>query len=336
MKRLLTFLALTCAAATSFAATLNPVQLLNPAGSTAGQTIVSTGASAAPGWAAVPLSGLSSMAANTVVANATGSTAAPTAFVMPSCLGSGTALNWNPGSGFVCNTTLNAATLNGTSSFPGRLLNVQVFSASGTYTPTAGTASIIVTVQAAGGGSGGIAATSTGQSSVSQAASSGSYAQVRYTSGIASQTITVGAGGIAGTAGANAGGTGGTSSFGALISCPGGIAGAGGAASSSASIITTAGAPSACTISGGTTILSATGKGSSSMSIILTAGSSQMAAGGAASLLGLGGRPLPNAAGDSGVGYGSSGSGVASGASASAAAGVAGQGGVVIVQEFSN
>lgn len=36
--------------ATSFGATLNPVQLLNPAGSTSGQAIVSTGATTAPGW----------------------------------------------------------------------------------------------------------------------------------------------------------------------------------------------------------------------------------------------------------------------------------------------
>lgn len=40
-------------ASSSFGATLLPIQLLNPAGSTNGQAIVSTGASSAPGWTSV-------------------------------------------------------------------------------------------------------------------------------------------------------------------------------------------------------------------------------------------------------------------------------------------
>src|ERR1700761_551177 len=40
------------------ATTLNPIQLLNPAGSTTGQTIVSTGASSAPSWASVSAAAL--------------------------------------------------------------------------------------------------------------------------------------------------------------------------------------------------------------------------------------------------------------------------------------
>lgn len=103
MKRLLTA-ALFALSSSVFAATLVPVQLLNPAGSTSGQVIVSTGASTAPGWATVPLSGLSSMAANTVVANATSSSAAPTAFPMPSCSSSNSSLQWSNGTGFACLT----------------------------------------------------------------------------------------------------------------------------------------------------------------------------------------------------------------------------------------
>jgi hypothetical protein len=41
----------------SFATTLNPIQLLNPVGSTAGQSIVSTGASTPPGWSAIGVGG---------------------------------------------------------------------------------------------------------------------------------------------------------------------------------------------------------------------------------------------------------------------------------------
>lgn len=57
MKRLFacTLLALTSAA---FGATLNPVQLLNPAGSTAGQAIISTGSATPPAWGNVSISAL--------------------------------------------------------------------------------------------------------------------------------------------------------------------------------------------------------------------------------------------------------------------------------------
>lgn len=111
MKRLLTLLALALAAATSFGATLNPVQLLNPAGSTSGQAIVSTGPSSAPAWGNVTATGLSPVAANSVIANFTGSTAAPVAFSMPTCSAAGRALQYS-GSGIVC--TANYALTTGT------------------------------------------------------------------------------------------------------------------------------------------------------------------------------------------------------------------------------
>lgn len=97
----------------SVATTLTPVQLLNPSGSTSGQSIVSTGSGSAPGWASVPLSGLTSIASNTVLANASASSSAPAAFAMPSCSTSASALQWSSGTGFVCNTAVNAATLGG-------------------------------------------------------------------------------------------------------------------------------------------------------------------------------------------------------------------------------
>lgn len=113
MKRLLAgALALILSLAAS-ATTLNPVQLLNPAGSTSGQAVVSTGASTAPGWANVSATALAAQAANTVVANVTASSASPTAFAMPSCSTSASALNWTSGTGFTCNSAINAATLGG-------------------------------------------------------------------------------------------------------------------------------------------------------------------------------------------------------------------------------
>lgn len=112
MKRLLTgALALLLSLAAS-ATTLNPIQLLNPAGSSSGQAIVSTGASSSPAWGGVGLNGIAAIAANTVLANGTGSSASPTAYAMPSCSGTASALTWLSSTGFGCNTlTVTYATL---------------------------------------------------------------------------------------------------------------------------------------------------------------------------------------------------------------------------------
>lgn len=104
MKKIFASFVFALAFAVAQAATLNPVQLLNPTGSTAGWTIVSTGASSAPGWATVPLTGLSSIAANTVIANSTSGSAAPTAFAMPSCSANLNSLQWTTNTGFTCAT----------------------------------------------------------------------------------------------------------------------------------------------------------------------------------------------------------------------------------------
>lgn len=106
MKRILTALALACAAVSSFGATLNPIQLLNPAGSTSGQAIVSTGASTAPAWGNVTATSLAPQAANTVIGNATGSSASPTAITVTGCNGAAQALQWTNGSGFGCNSAV--------------------------------------------------------------------------------------------------------------------------------------------------------------------------------------------------------------------------------------
>jgi hypothetical protein len=116
---------------------------------------------------------------------------------------------------------VNVTPLNATNA--GRLLNVQVFTANGTYTPTPGTNSIIAEVQGGGGAGGGAPATGVGQGSVGVAGGAGCYAKGRFTSAFAGLAVTIGAGGT----GVNglAGNGGGTSSLGALISCPGGRGG---------------------------------------------------------------------------------------------------------------
>jgi hypothetical protein len=102
MKRLLTGALTLILSLAASATTLNPIQLLNPAGSTSGQAIVSTGASTAPAWANVTAANLAAQAANTVVANVTASSASPTAFAMPSCSAPNSALQYTSGTGFNC------------------------------------------------------------------------------------------------------------------------------------------------------------------------------------------------------------------------------------------
>lgn len=97
----------------AFSATTIPVQLLNPTGSSSGQAIVSTGASSAPAWGGIGVNGIAAIAANTVLANATGSSASPIAFAMPSCTGASNALGYTSGTGIVCNSAINAAQLGG-------------------------------------------------------------------------------------------------------------------------------------------------------------------------------------------------------------------------------
>ncbi|NRO95626.1 hypothetical protein GWC77_06710 [Paraburkholderia sp. NMBU_R16] len=79
----------------------------------------------------VPIQLIAPIAANTVMANGTGSTATPTAFTMPSCTGATNALGYTNGTGIVCNSAINAATLGGaTFAAPGAI---------GGTTPAAGT-----------------------------------------------------------------------------------------------------------------------------------------------------------------------------------------------------
>lgn len=117
----------------------------------------------------------------------------------------------------------------------GRLIGVRNFSSSGTYTytPTAGTKSVVVEVQGAGGSGGGTAATSAGQAAVGGGGAAGAYTKGRFTSGFSGLTVTVGIGGAQTAAGNNNGNAGATSSFGALLTALGGGGGAGGWASSS-------------------------------------------------------------------------------------------------------
>ncbi|HBO5585615.1 TPA: hypothetical protein L4556_002035 [Pseudomonas aeruginosa] len=207
----------------------------------------------------------------------------------------------------------------------GRLLNIQVFNSSGVYTPTPGTKSVIVEVQGAGGGGGGAAATDSTSTSVSGSGGGGSYAKARINSGFSGVTVTVGAKGAGGAAGPNAGGNGGTSSFGALVSAPGGTGGLSQAAG--APPMSRGGSTYATPPSGGN-IESRTGTAGGGNTVF--SGSLSNFNPGASSKFGEGGI-VAQAAGGPGAGGG----GVANKFSSAAAAGGDGGPGLVIVWEFS-
>lgn len=110
------------------------------------------------------------------------------------------------------------------SSLPrGMFLGRQVFSASGTYTPTPGATMALIRMIGAGGAGGGSPAAGAGAVGLGLGGAGGAYAELLITTGLASQTVTIGAAGVGVSGGT--GGTGGTTSFGTLITCTGGSGG---------------------------------------------------------------------------------------------------------------
>lgn len=108
-----------------------------------------TGSFAATGL--VTLADHAPQAANTIIANATGSTASPAAIAAPSCSTPSSALSWMSGSGLICNTAINAATLGGaTFAAPGPIGSTPSTAAfttlSSTAAPTVGAATVYPTV----------------------------------------------------------------------------------------------------------------------------------------------------------------------------------------------
>lgn len=217
------------------------------------------------------------------------------------------------------------------SSITGLLLNVQTFTAAGTYTPTPGTTSVIVEAIGGGGGGGGAAATTGSTAACGAGGGSGSYAKGRFTSGFAGLTVTPGAAGGAGGVGAS-GGNGGTTTFGGLVSCPGGAGGQGGTTVTPPTYASAVSAGGAAP-TGGNINASPGREGFPGETLSL----SQVKSGkGADSPLGAGGLTRLNTSGTGfdGTGYGSGGSGAASGASGGGFLGGNGRPGIVIVYEY--
>jgi hypothetical protein len=310
MKRILAFLTAALFTFNVGAATLVPIQLLNPAGSTSGQTVVSTGATSPPAFANIP------------VANVTG--AAPLA--SPTFTGVPVAPTATAGT----NTTQIATTaFVQTAAGTGRLLNVQVLTATGTYTPTTGTNSVIVDLIGGGGAGGGTPATSSTQNAAGSGGGSGAWARGRITSGFSGVTVTIGGAGT-GVSGAN-GNTGGQSSFGALITAPGGIGGVVGALNTSGTFFTF-GATASSTATGGSIFNTA---GSPGLHAIAGYNSFVPSGAGGSSPFGVGGAQVnASAVGSAASGHGAGGSGAAAANSQSAFSGGNATAGLCIIYEY--
>ncbi len=205
----------------------------------------------------------------------------------------------------------------------------QIFTSTGTYTPTSGMLFCDVIVIGSGGAGGGCPITGASQVSCGGGAGAGEYAQGIFSAASvgASKAVTINASGTV-NSGAT-GGNGGTNSLGVLITAGGGSGGVAG----------TAGAVSAG--SGGAGGTGGSGgdfraQGNTGMSSFNNFASTFIYAGqGGSSQFGSGGlNHLAVASGTAAVGYGSGGSGANNGQNTAAKSGGAGTNGIVIVTEY--
>jgi len=230
-------------------------------------------------------------------------------------------------------THYNNPTFSGTiSGMPGRLLAIRTLS-NGTYTPTTGTNTVLVKMQAPGGAGGGTAATSSGQYAAGSSGGAGAYVEALFAVGtLSGSTVSLGTAG-AGSAGAT-GGAGSSATFGSAISCPGGSGGFAGSAVTGPSATLGPAATGSPTVTGGTTLLAVPGIGGAA-GVIFTAGSLQGIFAGGSTPIGQGSQPKWGFGANVGQGYGWGGGGYNAGASTSAQAGASGGPGYCEVWEFS-
>lgn len=215
----------------------------------------------------------------------------------------------------------------------GRLLNIQIFTASGTYIPTNGTTKIRVKQVGGGGAGGGTLSTSSVQIASGNGGNGGTYGDTGLmavpTSNVA---VIVGSAGVA-VVGGN-GGSGGNTSFGSYLISPGGGGGGAGAAGGAGTL---ASDNISNLISTGTNVsISLPGdKGTGAFNISVQSNGIK-SGGGGDSQFGIGGGGINGTTSPRvGVGYGAGGSGNAAGpGAASNIAGANGTSGIVIVEEY--
>jgi len=226
---------------------------------------------------------------------------------------------------------LNNLGLGDASGYVGRLLKIQVFTASGTVTKTPGAKKWRIKCLGAGGGSSAAPATGSNEVSVSNGGGSGAYAEGIYdVSSITTASVVIGSGGAGGTAGSIYGADGGASSVGSFISSPGGRAGLpAGPANPPFQPVANNNSNSPT----GWNIVGSSGAGAEPA--VAVANSYAAGSRGSNSIFGVGGSiPAINSPANPGGGYGSGASGCSNGQSQSAKSGAAGRPGIVIIEEL--
>jgi len=209
------------------------------------------------------------------------------------------------------------------------VLNIQTFTSSGTYTPTASMKYCIIECIGGGGGGGGIAGAA-GAQYTAGGGGGGAYSR-KFASAAAigaSKTATIGAAGTAGAAGNNNGGNGGATSITTICTANGGSGGAGG-------VLGVGGA-------GGTTgtgDISIAGQPGQDGLALASSANAIPAADGGSSALGFGfggnaGAANAGANGAAGTGYGAGGSGANGYNVTTSYSGGAGTAGLIIITEY--
>lgn len=216
-------------------------------------------------------------------------------------------------------------------------LGRQLFSASGTYTPTAGCNRVIIRMVGAGGGGGGVANSAGSQTAVGGGGASGDYLEKFIDPGAGNYPLVGGAVtiGAAGTAGANtgaAGGTGGNTTVviaGVTYTAKGGTGGSFTGSSASAQVCA-GGASQGGSSTGDVTVPAEPGiPGSTQSGTLGTSGA------GGNSPIGSGGAgKIAQGAGTAGAGAGAGGSGALSINAGGAVAGGAGTAGYLVIDEY--
>jgi hypothetical protein len=231
-------------------------------------------------------------------------------------------------------------------------IGLQVFTSSGTYTPTAGMKQCLVISTGAGGGGGGADCTGAADAAAGAGGGAGGTCIELFSAAAigASQTVTINAAGTAGTNTGGGGGNGGDTTFGGLHTANGGTGGAG-AATGTANVRTTAGGAGGVPTGGLANVTGGDGdNGVALLTLDATDGNEvAFATGGhgGASFWGDGGRGGQNAqdaaaadstagsqAGVAGAAFGSGGGGGAVLNTGTGVTGGAGAGGFCLVLEF--
>lgn len=227
------------------------------------------------------------------------------------------------GAGHITITNTGATTGSG-------VINRQVFTSSGTYTPTSGMMYCDVEVVGAGGAGGGAKTTGGAEYALGSGGGCGEYAKGIITAATigASQAVTIGTGGT-GVSGNN-GNNGGDSSLGALITAKGGSGGIAAAAAASGYNVGGIGGSGG---SGGN--FRNPGQSGAPCYWVVSAGIGLTGAGGSG-IYGAGGiQPVTDRSSNAGAGYGAGGSGSGNNAGQVATgAGGAGASGIIIVTEY--